>query len=635
MLERYNYLHQGSTFKEETEEQDAILKRHHDFHECRGLGCSNKIPYIYGIWKSAKKNLRWISGVRKEKGEVKKDDLGKPGGSIAGTGKELVGTLTQIMHSLKRKCGEGTRKGAPKRCWFVEFVEEVAQPLRFDAHEVAKHKATANTVDFVTMYPAFEQSTLKARLLDSIQEAWAWEESKAKEGEELRVRTEGWVHLSKEEASAPPAGCWTRDELVELVNFVIDNGYIRRGTLILRQVKGFGMGLACAGQIANLGCYPVERDFADSRTAIEVEHNYRFIDDILTLTGCIPEMEQYGMQYKSTRSKEGELVFLGMEQKWVTGKTDTKYITGMHFRDASYPIKIRRYPGEGSMVTDSQLTGVITGQFIRAQRLCSTLRTFKEAVQNVTLAALRRGYKRREMDRVWGKFLVQWWKAEEVRRGELRSWYRKMTSVVSKKVQQEMNAVQVADKPGLPMCPHGDRCWYKAFYCPFTHTAGPEKPTRTVPPADQQLEPGPQGRKLGVSTGRKEQECIPKAEGKIWKAKGDGSCLFYCVAGSNATEKADNLRRMVAQHVHDKWDETLDGCITTGELLTTFGWSKELYQKSVVQSSHWGDDWELAFLAKLSKQRLRVFTDNKDHWQQFAEYGLFTPLHSKPHLTTL
>jgi hypothetical protein len=104
---------------------------------------------------------------------------------------------------------------------------------------------------------------------------------------------------------------------------------------------------------------------------------------------------------------------------------------------------------------------------------------------------------------------------------------------------------------------------------------------------------------------------------------------------------------MVAQHVHDKWDETLDGCITTGQLLTTFGWSKELYQKSVVQSSHWGDDWELAFLAKQrlrvftdrSKQRLRVFTDNKDHWQQFAEYGtegpicrlLFTPSRPSPH----
>ena len=69
------------------------------------------------------------------------------------------------------------------------------------------------------------------------------------------------------------------------------------------------------------------------------------------------------------------------------------------------------YPGQGSMVTDSQRMGVVTGQFIRAQRMCSTLQKFKEAVQNVTLAAMRRGYFRAEMDRMWGKFLVQWWKA--------------------------------------------------------------------------------------------------------------------------------------------------------------------------------------------------------------------------------
>jgi hypothetical protein len=113
---------------------ESILKRHHDFHEARGLGCNNRIPYIYGIWKSAKKSLRWISGVRKEKDEAKGGEAKKPGGSIAGTGTELVGALTQIMHALKRKCGEGTRKGAPKRCWFVESVEEVARPLRFDAN---------------------------------------------------------------------------------------------------------------------------------------------------------------------------------------------------------------------------------------------------------------------------------------------------------------------------------------------------------------------------------------------------------------------------------------------------------------------------------------------------------------------
>jgi hypothetical protein len=92
-----------------------------------------------------------------------------------------------------------------------------------------------------------------------------------------------------------------------------------------------------------------------------VEHNYRFIDDILTLTGCIPIEEAYGMKYKCTRQKTGHLIYLGMEMDWEDTKRGKAFTTGMHFRDASYPIQIRSYPANGSMVTDSQRIGVATG----------------------------------------------------------------------------------------------------------------------------------------------------------------------------------------------------------------------------------------------------------------------------------
>ena len=170
-------------------------------------------------------------------------------------------------------------------------------------------------------------------------------------------------------------------------------------------MKGFGIRLACADQIANLACYPVERDYAATRQPSDVLHNYRFIDDIHTLTGCIPTEKSYGMQYKSTRKSEGEVVFLGMEEVWKQTKAGTKFITGMHFRDASYPIKIRRYPAGGSMVTESQRIGVITGQFIRAQRLCSTLQTMKVTVKGVVLnfSCHETGVQTKELVQVVGK----------------------------------------------------------------------------------------------------------------------------------------------------------------------------------------------------------------------------------------
>ena len=157
--------------------------------------------------------------------------------------------------------------------------------------------------------------------------------------------------------------------------------------------------------MADLGLYPVEWNFVEGRRAEEVEHNYRYVDDIFSLLACIPSQEEYGMEYKvGSQGMEGS--FVGMELMWEKTRKGTTFQTDMYFRDNNCPIRIRRYPANGSMVTDSQRIGVITGQFIRAQRLCSVLPAFKVGVNQVVLVALRRGYKRGELERVWSKFLV-------------------------------------------------------------------------------------------------------------------------------------------------------------------------------------------------------------------------------------
>jgi hypothetical protein len=249
------------------------------------------------------------------------------------------------------------------------------------------------------------------------------------------------------------------------------------------------------------------------------------------------------------------------------------------------------------------------------------LETFKAAVQNVTLAAMRRGYKRGEMDRVWGKFLVNWWKAEEVRRGELRSWFRKMSAVVLKKVGQESKGIQQAEakKPGAQEPANAKETAGNAGQ------AEKEPAKETVERAAER--PRNKQGNAGEDTQEKPRETVPKAQGKIWKARGDGSCLFYCVARGNSREAVARLRAGLAQHVGEHWGARVSGLdITTQELLSQVGWQKEQYMASVVTANHWGDEVELVLLAITTGQRLRVFQDQGDQWQQYAEYGTQGPL---------
>ena len=90
-----------------------------------------------------------------------------------------------------------------------------------------------------------------------------------------------------------------------------------------------------------------------------------------------------------------------------------------------------------SVNLDTKRLGVLTGQYVQAIRLCSTVRRFKEAIQKVTAAAMRRGYSMREQKRTWTKFPRPCWGAQEVVMGEMEVWFGRMTNWVRAELQKE------------------------------------------------------------------------------------------------------------------------------------------------------------------------------------------------------
>ncbi len=105
------------------------------------------------------------------------------------------------------------------------------------------------------------------------------------------------------------------------------------------------MGLPPAPQLANLGCYPVERDHVyalppELRTTAVA----RYIDDIVRPTTMpLPTADQYGMEYKITSSGES-VVCLGVKV-YITESNGAREVhTTVHDREEDYPHHIVRYP---------------------------------------------------------------------------------------------------------------------------------------------------------------------------------------------------------------------------------------------------------------------------------------------------
>ena len=94
-----------------------------------------------------------------------------------------------------------------------------------------------------------------------------------------------------------------------------------------------------------------------SMRAKEVEHNYRYVDDMFTLTGSIPSEEEYQLKRKVKRTvdNDGHLVFIGADLWWEEDEVGKiGFSTGVHFREGSYPITIKRYPVRESVILDTQ-----------------------------------------------------------------------------------------------------------------------------------------------------------------------------------------------------------------------------------------------------------------------------------------
>ena len=187
----------------------------------------------------------------------------------------------------------------------------------------------------------------------------------------------------------------------------------------------------------------------------------------------------------------------------------------------------------------------------------------------------------------------------------------------------------------MPRCKFGTKCRYKDYSCPYQHPQEKQRKPTAETTESAAAETTPEQRSHGdqlpqLDTDHESpamKESIPKTESRIWTAMGDGSCMYYCVAGKNDQKEAQELRKRVAQYVEETWDKEINGVgIAAAKLLQDLGWTKEQYLRSVLTRAHWGDEPELVFLANITQQRIRIFQDAGEHWQELVQYGKQGPI---------
>ena len=340
--------------------------------------------------------------------------------------------LQAIMATLRRKDREAASRGGKSRYWVIEDIDEFVQEFRVLAQSQALNSVPWATYDFTTMYEALDHDRLVTGVMTAVKEAWAeekhsWARHHGLHPDEvdLRLGAPGWEEATKVR-DAPGVPWFTVQRLEDTLRFMLANLYAVNGGVVRKQQRGVPMGLECSPQLANLYAYAVECAWVERTNPTNVLMR-RYIDDIivmgpdaLTPGKGLPTEEEYGMAYKPTAEAQDSLIYLGV-RLFIDDRGQAHSV--LHDRAVDYPIRVDRYPHGTTVANPAQLAGVIMGRLVAAQRTCSRMDLFQDAVAGIFTHAHKRGYPRKMVHSTWTRFLWRYWDAASVTTRELRAWF--------------------------------------------------------------------------------------------------------------------------------------------------------------------------------------------------------------------
>ena len=178
---------------------------------------------------------------------------------------------------------------------------------------------------------------------------------------------------------------YTANDICKMIEFLVDNIYVRFGRQLFRQMVGLPRGTNCAPLLADLFLYSYENEFLDKiikegkrKLSRKINLSYRYIDDLISfnnkrfkefISNIYPKELPVSETTESTSvASYFDLLFIQDNSNNITTKLYDKRDTfGFH---------IVNFPFMSSNILSAPAYGVYASQLIRHARCCSNYSDF-------------------------------------------------------------------------------------------------------------------------------------------------------------------------------------------------------------------------------------------------------------------
>ena len=200
-------------------------------------------------------------------------------------------------------------------------------------------------------------------------------------------------------------------DMQEILEFILDNIFVKFGRKIYKQVIGIPIGLDSGQDIANLLLYSYEADYVEktSKQNIVLARKFnlcsRYIDDLFV--GNFPDFREHiykiyprELEIKPESVNSKEVSYLDLRIKSENGLLDFS----IYDKRDDFNFKIVNFPFMDSCIPKKSALGVFYSQMIRFARINSSYQNFKVKCKNLTERLLSQGYKLADLKRLSLRF---------------------------------------------------------------------------------------------------------------------------------------------------------------------------------------------------------------------------------------
>lgn len=330
----------------------------------------NKLPFMYWIPKFHKVPIdtRFITSGRN---------------TVINVLSKYIGICLKHLIQIERnQCNLTYKYNNIKNFYIIEDNKEIVEYMN-NSNIFIEDNIFVKTFDFKTLYTDIPHNELKDNIKIFINSIF---EAKRKQ----------YINISQKAASfsdkASKTGSFTKEELIKLINFLIDNSFIYFNDSIEKLVNGIPTGTNCASDVANIFLHIYEKKHIE--TLVENNNSnylsylgdiFRYQDDLINFNtknindNFITDIYPKKMTIKNTNITRTKVAYLDLSIEVI----NNKYYYKLYDKRKDFNFPITNFPNLKGNIPINPAYGVFTSQLIRYSRINLQGKDFIEDCRNL------------------------------------------------------------------------------------------------------------------------------------------------------------------------------------------------------------------------------------------------------------